>query len=197
LYRADVPHETVPLARALIGTLLMRRFADGACAGGRIVETEAYAPGDPSSHAFRGPTKRNRAMFGPPFFSYVYFIYGTAWCLNVTSEGEETGAAVLIRAIEPLYGLAAMHARRGPAVAERDLARGPGRLCAALGIDGACDGLDLDTAPDLWLAPPAPGSPTLGIAASPRIGLSRAVDLEHRFFVPGSRWVSGRVRPAK
>jgi DNA-3-methyladenine glycosylase len=177
--------------------VLVRRFADGSCAGGRIVETEAYAPGDPSSHAFRGPTKRNRAMFGPPFFSYVYFIYGMAWCLNITSESEATGAAVLIRAIEPLWGLAGMQARRGPAIAERDLARGPGRLCAALGIDGTFDGLDLETAADLWLAPPPPGSAPLAIAASRRIGLSRAVEFEHRFFVPGSRWVSGSSRSPK
>jgi DNA-3-methyladenine glycosylase len=196
LQRADVPHETLALARALIGSVLVRRFADGSCAGGRIVETEAYAPGDPSSHAFRGPTKRNRAMFGPPFFSYVYLIYGTAWCLNITSESEATGAAVLIRAIEPLWGLAGMQARRGPAIAERDLARGPGRLCAALGIDGTFDGLDLESAADLWLAPP-PGSAPLAIAASRRIGLSRAVEFEHRFFVPGSRWVSGSSRPPK
>jgi DNA-3-methyladenine glycosylase len=185
------------LARALIGTVLVRRFADGTCAGGRIVETEAYAPGDPSSHAFRGPTKRNRAMFGPPFCSYVYFIYGTAWCLNVTSEAAGTGAAVLIRAIEPLYGIASMQARRGPAIAERDLARGPGRLCAALGIDGTLDGLDLDTSPDLWLAPPPAGSPAFTVATSTRIGLSRAVEFEHRYFVPGSRWVSGSARAAK
>jgi len=175
----------------------VRRFADGSCAGGRIVETEAYPPGDPSSHAFRGPTKRNRAMFGPPLSTYVYFIYGTAWCLNVTSEAEATGAAVLIRAIEPLFGLEAMHARRGPAIAARDLARGPGRLCAALGIDGRQDGLDLEAAPDLWLAPPPAGSPEPAIAASARIGLSRAVEIEHRFFVAGSRWVSGRLAPPK
>jgi len=175
----------------------VRRFADGLWAGGRIVETEAYAPGDPSSHAFRGPTKRNRAMFGPPLFTYVYFIYGSAWCLNVTSEPEATGAAVLIRAIEPLYGLDAMQARRGPAVPVRDLARGPGRLCAALGIDGRLDGLDLESTGELWLAPPPPGSPPLAIAASGRIGLTRAVEVEHRFSVPGSRWVSGRLTPPK
>jgi DNA-3-methyladenine glycosylase len=197
LRRADVPHGTLDLARSLIGTVLVRRFADGTCAGGRIVETEAYAPGDPSSHAFRGPTKRNRAMFGPPLFSYVYFIYGTAWCLNVTSEPEATGAAVLIRAIEPAYGRAAMQARRGPAIAERDLVRGPGRLCAALGIDGSFDGLDLESAPDLWLAPAPPGSDAFAVATSPRIGLSRAIEFEHRFFVPGSRWVSGSSRLPK
>jgi len=185
------------LARALIGTRLVRRFADGTCAGGRIVETEAYTPGDPSSHAFRGPTKRNRAMFGPPFCTYVYFIYGTAWCLNVTSEAERTGAAVLIRAIEPLYGRATMQARRGPNVAERDLARGPGRLCAALGIDGSFDGLDLETAADLFLAPAPPGEGVLPVIASARIGLSRAVDVEHRFSVAGSRWVSGSAVRSK
>ncbi len=175
----------------------MRRFHDGTRAAGRIVETEAYAPGDPSSHAFRGPTKRNRAMFGPPFCAYVYFIYGSAWCLNVTSEPEATGAAVLIRALEPLAGIALMQGRRGPAVAPRDLVRGPGRLCAALGIDGSLDGLDLDVSCELWLEPPPPGEPSPAVATSARIGLSRAVALEHRFFVPGSPWVSGPQRFSK
>ena len=159
--------------------------------GGRIVETEAYIPGDPSSHAYRGPTKRNAAMFGPPFCAYVYFIYGSAWCLNITSECAGIGAAVLIRAIEPSTGTAIMAARRGPGIAGRDLARGPGRLCMALGIDGKLDGIDIETAPELWLEPADSSAPALAVAVSTRIGLSKATEVEHRFFVPGSRWVSG------
>jgi DNA-3-methyladenine glycosylase len=197
LRRIDVPHGTLDLARFLIGTQLVRRFSDGTLAGGRIVETEAYTAGDPSSHAFRGPTERNRAMFGLPFCTYVYFIYGSAWCLNVTSEAPGIGAAVLIRALEPLFGLAAMQAARGPAIAPRDLARGPGRLCAALGIDRSFDRLDLETSPALWLEPAPPGAAPLPVAASARIGISKAAEIEHRFFVPGSRWVSGPRRAAK
>jgi DNA-3-methyladenine glycosylase len=171
--------------------MLVRRFADGTCAGGRIVETEAYTVGDPSSHAFRGPTKRNRAMFGPPFFGYVYFIYGSAWCLNITSETEGLGAAVLIRAIEPRFGITEMRSRRGGSVRPRDLARGPGRLCAALGIDGSLDGVDLETSPDLWLEPAPEAGEAFAVATTTRIGLSKATEFEHRFFVPGSPWVSG------
>ncbi len=113
---------------ALIGATLERRFADGTTATGQIVETEAYPPGDPASHAFRGPTARNAPMFGPPLHAYVYFTYGSAWCFNVTSEPEGIGAAVLIRALEPIAGIEVMRARRGQAVRDRDLLRGPGRL---------------------------------------------------------------------
>src|ERR1700676_4504004 len=117
---ADLPHETGALARALIGKLLVRRWA-GELLVGRIVETEAYYPDDPASHAFGGMTRRNRAMFGPPLHAYVYFVYGANWCLNVTSEREGTGAAALVRACEPLSGMATMRALRGrPGVSDRD-----------------------------------------------------------------------------
>jgi DNA-3-methyladenine glycosylase len=186
--RGDLPHDTVGLARALVGKLLVR-VIDGETLIGRIVETEGYLPDDPASHAFRGMTARNRAMFGPPLHAYVYFIYGTNWCLNVTAEQDGIGAAALVRACEPMRGIEKMRALRGrPDVRDRDLARGPGNLCQALGIGPACDGADLETAPELWLADdgtrPAVGS-------SIRIGLTRAADVPLRFYAIGNSSVSG------
>jgi len=176
------------MARSLIGSILVRRLPDGELLTGRIVETEAYEAGDPSSHAFRGPTARNRSMFARHLHAYVYFIYGTAFCLNISSEGDGVGAAVLIRALEPLQGLDAMRARRGAAIADRDLARGPGRLCSAFAIDRSLDGSDLETDEELWLAA---GESPANIGESVRIGLTKAVERLHRFYVRGSRFVSG------
>jgi len=190
LQRADVPLATDTFARFLIGTLLMRRFDDGAILSGRIVETEAYTPEDPASHAFRGPTPRNRAMFAENFHAYVYFIYGTAYCLNISSEARGIGAAVLIRALEPVAGLEIMRARRGVSTADRDLLRGPGRLCTAFGIDRVLDGADLETDARLWLA--SDGSPAPAVGASTRIGLTKATDVRHRFFARGSPFLSGQ-----
>jgi DNA-3-methyladenine glycosylase len=170
--------------------LLVRILDDGSGFSGRIVETEAYAPGDPASHAFRGRTERNRAMFGAHLHAYVYFIYGSAFCLNVSSETAGVGAAVLIRSLEPRSGIEAARARRGPAVADRDLLRGPGRLCRALDIDRRLDGADLETDPRLWLADDGSARPQVGL--SPRIGLSRAADVYGRFYARGSPYVSGR-----
>jgi DNA-3-methyladenine glycosylase len=189
LTRADVPLETAALARCLVGILVVRRIDDGSILSGRIVETEAYPPNDPASHAFRGPTARNRTMFGSHLHAYVYLIYGTAYCLNVSSEPAGIGAAVLIRALEPVEGLALMRARR-TAVADRDLLRGPGRLCAALDIDRRFDGTDLETDPRLWLADDGSVKPPVGV--STRIGLTRAADVHHRFYARGSRYLSGR-----
>jgi DNA-3-methyladenine glycosylase len=190
LRRADVPLATDTFARFLIGTLLMRRFDDGSILSGRIVETEAYTPEDPASHAFRGPTARNRAMFGENFHAYVYFIYGTAYCLNISSEARGIGAAVLIRALEPIEGLDIMRARRGVSAADRDLLRGPGRLCAAFDIDRVLDGADLETDSRLWLA--SDGSPAPAVGESTRIGLTKATDVPHRFFARGSPFLSGQ-----
>jgi len=183
-----LPHDAVGLARALVGKLLVR-VLDGQTLIGRIVETEAYLPDDPASHAFRGMTARNRAMFGPPLHAYVYFIYGANWCLNVTAEQDGIGAAALVRACEPVRGGATMRALRGrPDVRERDLARGPGNLCRAFGIGPACDGADLETAPELWLADDG-ARPALG--SSTRIGLTRAADVPLRFYAVGNSSVSG------
>jgi DNA-3-methyladenine glycosylase len=177
------------MARALIGTILVR-VAGGELLAGRIVETEAYHPSDPASHAYRGETARNRAMFGPPLHAYVYFIYGANWCLNVTAEDEGVGAAALVRACEPLRGLETMRALRGrPMLRDHELARGPGNLCRAFGIGPACDGLDLSTSPELWLAP---GAPPAEIGTSVRVGLTKAADEQLRFYLRGSPAVSGR-----
>jgi DNA-3-methyladenine glycosylase len=166
------------------------RVRDGETLAGRIVETEAYFPDDPASHAFRGQTQRNRAMFGPPLHAYVYFIYGANWCLNITSEGEGVGAAALVRACEPVAGLATMRALRGrPGVKDRDLARGPGNLCRAFGIGPEFDGADLTAGPALWLAD---DGTVLPVGISARIGITKAADAPLRFYARGSPSVSGR-----
>jgi DNA-3-methyladenine glycosylase len=153
----------------------------------RIVETEAYLPGDAASHAFRGETSRNRSLFLRRGHAYVYFIYGNHFCLNVSSEAAGVGAGVLVRAGEPLVGLAIMRLRR-PRAAPRDLCRGPGRLAAALGIDLGHDGGDLAAAGPLWLAAgPAPAE----IGTSTRIGLTKEAERPLRFFERGSPFVSG------
>ncbi|MBD5634638.1 MAG: DNA-3-methyladenine glycosylase, partial [Candidatus Eremiobacteraeota bacterium] len=129
---AELPEDTVALARFLIGTAIVSDSADGRTAA-RIVETEAYLPNDAACHAFRGETVRNRTLFRRRGLAYVYFIYGNHFCVNVSSEVEGVGAGVLLRAAEPLVGLELMRSRR-PGSPERDLLRGPGRLAAALGV---------------------------------------------------------------
>lgn len=174
-------------ARALVGATLL---VDGV--GGTIVEAEAYAPDDPASHSFRGPTARNRAMFGPPGRAYVYRSYGLHWCLNVVCGPEGTGAAVLLRALEPTHGLDAMRARRG-VEDERLLCAGPGRLTQALGVTGEHDGLPLDR-PPFRLLPPAR---EVAVERAPRVGITRAAELPWRYVLPGSPYVSRRPpRPA-
>jgi DNA-3-methyladenine glycosylase len=187
LRRADLPADTVALARFLVGTVLVRDEPMGRLAA-RIVETEAYVPGDAASHAYRGETPRNGAMFLERGHAYVYLIYGMSHCLNVSSERGGTGAAVLIRAAEPLLGIPVMERRRGTAV-RRDLTRGPGRLAHAFGLDRRHDRLDLcsPTSP-LWLAA---GSPPAALGESVRIGLTREAERVLRFFERGSPFVSG------
>lgn len=188
LTRDDLPIETGALARALVGALLVRERG-GETLVGRIVETEAYVSDDPASHAFRGMTARNRAMFGPALHAYVYFIYGTNWCLNVTSEREGVGAAALIRACEPLRGLETMRRLRGrPGLRDRELARGPGNLCKAFAIGPAFDGVDLSAGAALWLADDGT-RPEVGV--SPRIGISKAADAALRFYARGNACLSG------
>lgn len=187
LTAGDLPADTIELAKALIGCALVRDCPDGRTAG-RIVETEAYVLDDPASHAYRGPSKRNASMFLAPFHAYVYKIYGTSFCVNVTSESHGEGAAVLIRALEPLEGLAAMESRRNT-TRMRDLARGPGRLCQALGIDLSLDGVDLLASRDLWLAGTPPSSSR--VAKSRRIGITKAAERLLRFYEKGNPFVSG------
>ena len=187
LRRAELPLATTSLARYLIGKILVREHVMGRTSG-RIVETEAYPPGDASGHAFRGPTPRNRALYLQRGHAYVYFIYGSSYMCNVTSEASGVGAGVLLRALEPLDGIPLMILRRG---ASRlvDLARGPGRLAAAMRIDRQCDGVDLCAAGELWLAQ-APW-PRGAIVRSVRIGITREIDRPLRFHESENRFVSG------
>ncbi|HEY8325046.1 MAG: DNA-3-methyladenine glycosylase [Ktedonobacterales bacterium] len=191
LPRAFYDRPTLEVARELIGKTLLRRTGEGV-AGGLIVETEAYVSAiDPSAHGFRGQTPRNRSMFGEPGHAYVYRSYGIHFCLNVVTEGEGVAAAVLIRAIRPLVGVELMRARRGERIAERDLARGPGRLCQALALTLADDGADL-LGPSLWLAETPAMEAALPIAATPRVGIAQAAEWPWRFVVAGDPFVSAR-----
>jgi DNA-3-methyladenine glycosylase len=182
----ELPTQTQALARSLIGVELVTEF-DGVRTSGRIVETEAYVPGDPASHAFRGLRPRNSAMFGPPLHAYVYRIYGCHWCFNVTSEGPGLGAAVLVRALEPIGGIETMRRRRG-CDDDRLLCRGPGRLCTSLGIDGSADALELLGGGALRLEPAARAG---SVGRSRRIGISRAAHRLLRFYERGNPYVSG------
>jgi DNA-3-methyladenine glycosylase len=184
---AELPIDTVAMARFLIGRIIARRLEDG-LASGRIVETEAYVPGDAACHAVSRRTARNASLFLSPGHAYVYRAYGRSWMLNVSSEAEGVGAGVLVRALEPLEGIALMRRNRSGA-ALRDLARGPGRLAQALAIDRALDGIDLCADTRLWLA--SDGAPQGEIAASVRIGITKDADRVLRFFRRGSRFVSG------
>ena len=173
------------VARDLIGCTLL---VNGV--GGVIVEAEAYAPGDPASHSFRGETARNVAMFGPPGHLYVYRSYGIHWCANVVCEPAGIGAAVLLRALEPTVGHEDMTERRGVADPLL-LCSGPGRLTQALAITGEHDGLTLDGPPFRLLPRTAPPP---GIVAGPRVGISNGTELPWRYSLAGSRFVS-RPRP--
>jgi len=184
---AELPLDTEELARFLIGAVIVSDGPGGRIAA-RLVETEAYLPGDEAAHSFRGETARNATLFRRRGLAYVYFIYGNHFCLNVSSGPEGVGAGVLLRAAEPLDGIAAMEARRNGA-AVRDLCRGPGRLAAAFGITRAQDGIDLCAPGPLWLA--APLRPAEAPGTSVRIGLTRAADRELRFYERGSPYVSG------
>jgi DNA-3-methyladenine glycosylase len=187
LTRAELPVDTVELGRYLIGKVLVRKTARTTLSG-RIVETEAYPLGDAAGHAYGGMTPRNRTLFLSRGHAYVYFVYDTSYMLNVSSETVGVGAGLLIRALEPLDGIASMQRNRGVQNL-RDLARGPGRLATALDIDRRLDGIDLCRKGPLWLARGERGPPEIGV--SPRIGLSREADKLLRFNVRGNPFVSG------
>jgi DNA-3-methyladenine glycosylase len=190
--RSELPIDTAALARFLVGRLLVRELPEGAAIG-RIVETEAYVIGDAAGHAYVGMTPRNRALFLGRGHAYVYLAYGLSWMLNVSSEAKGVGAGVLIRALEPLEGIAIMANNRGTERL-RDLTRGPGRLAQALRIDRSLDGLDLCRTGPLWLARDDHGASEVGkgkIGESVRIGISRDAERVLRFYVRGSPFVSG------
>jgi len=176
------------VARRLLGHVLVSEIG-GRPVAGRIVETEAYlGPHDPACHAWHGHrSARNDALFGPPGSCYVYFTYGLHWCLNAVTERDGFPAAVLIRALEPLSGLATMRRRRGR-VAERALCAGPARLCQAFGVTGAHNGASLTAGP--LRIERDPGAGRAAVSVTPRIGVSRAVDWPLRFTLTGSAWAS-------
>jgi DNA-3-methyladenine glycosylase len=191
---AATPHLGKPLKRSFFGRSVHEVAPDliGATllvegVGGIIVEVEAYHHTDPAAHSFRGPTPRNSVMFGPPGFSYVYRSYGIHWCLNFVCEEEGSASAVLIRALEPTHGLAAMRRRRG-LDDERALCSGPGKLCEALGVTIAHSELPLDRPPIALHA--RIGEPD--IVAGVRIGITKAVDLPWRYGLKGSKFLSKR-----
>jgi DNA-3-methyladenine glycosylase len=177
----DLAGDPVTAARGLIGWTLL---VDGV--GGPIVETEAYRHDDPASHSYPGPTARNAAMFGPPGQLYVYLSYGIHWCVNIVCGAEGTGAAVLIRAFEPVHGMAEMRQRRGREAAA-ELASGPGRVGQSLAAGPHLIGRPAELVP--------PGSARRVIATT-RIGISKAVDRPWRFLDADSPYVSRRHRPA-
>src|ERR1700682_587483 len=170
-------HEVAP---NLIGATLL---VNGV--GGIIVEVEAYHHTDPAAHSFRGPTPRNKVMFGPPGFTYVYRSYGIHWCVNFVCEKEGSASAILIRALQPTHGIAAMRRRRG-LDDERSLCSGPGKLTEALGITDAHNGLPLDASPIALHARAA----NPDIAAGARIGITRAVELPWRYGLKSSKFLS-------
>jgi DNA-3-methyladenine glycosylase len=173
------------VAAELIGATFL---VDGV--GGKIVEVEAYHHEDPAAHGYRGRTSRNASMFGPPGHAYVYRSYGIHWCVNFVCRPEGVADAVLIRALEPTHGLAEMKRRRG-LENERLLCAGPGRLCQALGITSAHDGLPLDRPP--FRLEPRTEEPEL--VRGPRIGITRAAELPWRYGLAGSRYLSRALRP--
>lgn len=177
------------LARYLIGKTLVHSIAEGTMSG-RIVETEAYLVGDAAAHTFRGLTPRNRSLFLERGHAYVYFVYGCWYMLNVSGERAGVGAGVLLRALEPLEGVALM--QRDGTTALLNLARGPGRLASAMRINKQHDGLDLCGEGPLWLGTAL--RPVGAIGESVRIGLTKEVDRVLRFYEHGSPFVSGPSR---
>lgn len=202
LSRAFFARPCLEVARELVGCVLLRTLDDGTRLAGRLVEVEAYRGdgGDPASHSHGGETPRNRSMFGPPGRLYVYQSYGIHRCVNLVCEPRGRGAAVLLRALEPLEGVETQCALRGVAppgaeagprgrrTARRDIASGPGRLAQALGLDLEHDGASALGAPVRVMSRP-PGHRVV-VCRGPRVGIRRAADLPYRFTLAGSPWVS-------
>lgn len=178
--------DTGLVARELLGRILVRQSSEGTTSG-MIVETEAYLQGDPSCHAYRGMTPRNRAMFGPPGRAYIYFTYGMHHCFNVVTSSEGVGEAVLIRALEPLEGIDLMRRRRGR---ERlaELCSGPARLVRAMGIDPALYGHDLSREPLYIVSGSVVGREE--VVVTTRVGIREGAELPLRFYIKGNGFVS-------
>ena len=193
LSRASLPSDAAELAKYLIGKTIVRKAGRNRISG-RIVETEAYPPGDRSGHAYHGRTTRNQSLFLGRGFAYVYFVYGTSYMLNVTAEEPGVGAGVLLRAIEPLDGINLMKRLRNTSKLT-DLARGPGRLAAALDIDKRLDGVDLCADGPLWLGTAIRDAGHISTAV--RIGITHEKRRLLRFFEAGSPFVSGLRRETR
>ena len=190
LPRAFYERETEIVAREMLGTVLECETDDG-IASGIIVETEAYlGEHDLACHAAAGRTARTEALYGAPGISYVYFIYGMYWCFNAVTRAEALPSAVLVRALEPLDGIALMHKRRPRVKSEVDLTNGPGKLCSALGITGSMSGKSLQRRP-LVIREGEP-VPDDRIEVTTRIGITKCADWPLRWIVRGNRYVSKR-----
>jgi DNA-3-methyladenine glycosylase len=190
LRRSELPPDTVKMARFLIGKAVVHDLPAGRLSG-RIVETEAYPPGDPAGHHFRGPTPRIRSMYLAPGHAYIFFNYGAHFMFNVVSEPAGIAAAILIRALEPLQGVELMQRHRKTARI-LSLTRGPGCLAAAFQIDRRHDGLDLCAPGSLWLGEIS--HPIGPIGKTVRIGITRAAEELLRFYERGNPFVSGPRR---
>jgi len=196
LRRAELPSDTIELARFLIGKVVVHELPAGRVSG-RIVETEAYPPGDPAGHHFRGPTPRIRSMYLEPGHAYVFFNYGAHFMLNVSGERAGTAGGILIRAVEPLEGIQLMKKHRH-CNEVLSLTRGPGRLASAFQIDRSHDGVDLCAESALWLgvitgeAKQSDAETVIGETV--RIGITRAADHVLRFYEAGNPFVSGPKR---
>jgi DNA-3-methyladenine glycosylase len=185
---------------ALLGHLLIRRTPQGIC-GGAIVETEAYLKDDPACHGYGRQTPRNRIMYGPPGRAYVYFIYGNHYCFNTVCEQSGVAEAVLIRAIEPLFGLEMMREQRS-VLKEFELTNGPAKFCEAMQIDRQHDGIDIcDADSRLFVARNRSLQQFLHdrapLITTTRIGITKATELPLRFYLAGSSFVSRRNKAAE
>lgn len=194
--RRDLVGDSTVVTPRLLNALVSVSDTDGSVRVGRIVEVEAYrGERDPASHAYRGPTARNATMFGPPGLLYVYRSYGIHWCANVVAGVDGVAEAVLIRAVEPVAGLERMRGDRPGIARDVDLANGPGKLCAALAITGADDGVDLcGRRSRIRLVRDDVGPPARPVRTT-RVGITRGVEHRWRFLVPGHPGVS-RGRPS-
>jgi DNA-3-methyladenine glycosylase len=185
------------VAPALLGRWLIRRTPRGLC-GGPIVETEAYLAGDPACHSYKGETRRNRVMWGPPGMAYVYFIYGNHSCVNAVCRPQGIAEAVLIRAIEAAAGQELMLANR-PVADPHQLTNGPGKLCAAMAIDRGLDGVDLCDPGSPLIISENPNLAQFLEASGPvvttvRVGITKAAHLPLRYYLRDSAFVSRKER---